>query len=96
MIGRLAKGEFNAMKLFFAGAATLLAATVAFAQPATESKTIGGKTISVKYSSPKVRGREGKLFGKDGVIGQDPTYPVWRAGANSARTRANSSTGSVR
>jgi hypothetical protein len=51
---------------------------------ATESKTIGGKTITIAYSSPRVNGRVGKLFGKDGRIGQDPTYPVWRAGANAA------------
>jgi hypothetical protein len=51
---------------------------------ATESKTIGGKTISITYSSPGVKGREGKLFTKDGLIGKDRTYPVWRAGANSA------------
>jgi hypothetical protein len=31
-----------------------------------------------------VKGRVGKLFGKDGQIGTDPTYPVWRAGANAA------------
>jgi hypothetical protein len=62
-------------------------ANFAFAQkspPATETVTIGGKTITVTYSSPRVNGREGKLFGKDGRIGQDRTYPVWRAGANSA------------
>ena len=52
--------------------------------PATESATIGGKTITISYSSPGVKGRAGKLFGKDGRIGQDPTYPVWRAGANEA------------
>jgi hypothetical protein len=51
---------------------------------ATETATIGGKTITIKYSSPRVRGREGKLFGKDGRIGKDATYPVWRAGANAA------------
>jgi hypothetical protein len=55
-----------------------------FGQARTESKTIGGKTISITYSSPKVNGRAGKLFGKDGRIGKDPTYPVWRAGANAA------------
>jgi hypothetical protein len=26
----------------------------------------------------------GKLFGKDGQVGSDSTYPVWRAGANAA------------
>ena len=64
--------------------ALFAAAGTASAQPVTESKSIGGKTISVVYSSPKVRGRTGKIFGKDGVIGQDSTYPVWRAGANDA------------
>jgi hypothetical protein len=73
------------MKLFLTCAIALLATTgLASAQAVTESKSIGGKTISVKYSAPKVRGRVGKLFGKDGTIGNDPTYPVWRAGANSA------------
>jgi hypothetical protein len=52
--------------------------------PATASATIGGKAITVTYSSPGVKGREGHLFGKDGQIGKDPTYPVWRAGANNA------------
>ncbi|HEX3745654.1 MAG TPA: DUF2911 domain-containing protein [Bryobacteraceae bacterium] len=70
---------------------TLLAAAVALAFAATkagltESATIGGKQISIKYSSPAVNGRAGKLFGKDGRISQDPTYPVWRAGANDATT----------
>jgi hypothetical protein len=50
----------------------------------TESVTIGGQTVSIKYSAPAVNGRVGKLFGKDGKIGTDPTYPVWRAGANAA------------
>src|SRR5690349_21779228 len=73
------------MKIFLTfGAALLAAAGLASAQPITESKSIGGKTISVTYSAPKVRGRTGKIFGKDGVIGQDATYPVWRAGANDA------------
>jgi hypothetical protein len=67
----------------------LLVATVTFAFAATkagltESATVGGKKIAITYSSPAVNGRVGKLFGKDGRIGQDPTYPVWRAGANNA------------
>jgi hypothetical protein len=33
-----------------------------------------------------VRGREGKIFTKDGLISHDPHYPVWRAGANAATT----------
>jgi len=73
------------MKLFLTCAAVLLVgAGLASAQPITESKSISGKTLSVRYYSPKVRGRVGKLFGKDGTIGQDSTYPVWRAGANDA------------
>ncbi len=54
--------------------------------PATESATIGGKTITITYSSPRVNGREGKIFTKDGLISHDPHYPVWRAGANGATT----------
>jgi hypothetical protein len=50
----------------------------------TESATIGGKNIAIRYSSPAVNGRAGKLFGKDGKISQDQNYPVWRAGANEA------------
>lgn len=50
----------------------------------TESIAVGGKTISIAYSSPAVNGRVGKLFGKDGTIGGDDNYPVWRAGANAA------------
>ncbi len=50
----------------------------------TESIVVNGKTISIKYSSPAVNGRVGKLFGKDGTIGSDAHYPVWRAGANAA------------
>lgn len=66
-----------------------VAALAALAVAATRngqsaSVTINGKTITIKYASPAVNGREGKIFGKDGLIGHDPTYPVWRAGANSA------------
>jgi hypothetical protein len=52
--------------------------------PETASASIGGKLIKIVYSSPGVKGRTGHLFSKDGQIGKDPTYPVWRAGANSA------------
>jgi len=51
---------------------------------ATEAANFNGKAVSIVYSSPRVKGREGKLFTKDGQIGKDPTYPVWRAGANDA------------
>lgn len=65
----------------------LIAAVSAFAATKaglTESAVVGGKKITIAYSSPAVNGRVGKLFGKDGKIGTDPTYPVWRAGANDA------------
>ena len=54
--------------------------------PETASATLGGKAISIKYSSPRVNGREGHIFSKDGLISHDPHYPVWRAGANAATT----------
>ena len=50
--------------------------------PTDTSVTVGGKTIAIKYSAPSLRGRD--VFGKGGVVSKDPTYPVWRAGANSA------------
>ncbi|HVO96745.1 MAG TPA: DUF2911 domain-containing protein [Bryobacteraceae bacterium] len=51
--------------------------------PAAETKvTINGKTIAIKYSAPSVRGR--KIFGPGGLVSKDPTYPVWRTGADSA------------
>jgi len=67
-------------------AALALAAAPGFAQPksppAETSVTIAGKNIQIKYSAPSVRGRQ--IFGPGGLISHDPTYPVWRAGANSA------------
>ena len=76
------------MKSIWISAAVLIAAA-SFASAETksgltESVAIGGKTISIKYSAPAVNGRVGKLFGKDGTIGSDQGYPVWRAGANAA------------
>jgi hypothetical protein len=66
--------------------AALLAASIgaAFAQSPAEQTlvTLGGKTLSIKYSAPSVRGR--KIFGPGGLLSNDPTYPAWRAGANSA------------
>lgn len=77
---------------FFAAALGLAALTItASAQqpsPAAEtSVTIAGKAISVKYSSPSVKGR--KVFTDDSFLKNDSTYPVWRAGANNA-TELNS------
>src|SRR5271170_6475637 len=68
--------------------ATLLAcAALSFAgnpqsPAASTSVTIGGKTITIKYSAPSLRGRA--MFGPGGRISQDPTWPVWRAGADDA------------
>jgi Protein of unknown function (DUF2911) len=53
--------------------------------PAHEtSVTIAGKKIAISYSAPSVRGR--KIFGPGGVVSNDGTYPVWRAGADDATT----------
>ncbi len=46
------------------------------------SATIGGRLLVVSYSAPSMRGR--KIFGEGGIIQKDPTYPVWRAGADNA------------
>jgi len=72
------------MGLFVATAATLSAQKAPASPAATETTVLAGKAVTISYSSPGVKGRAGHLFGKDGKIGQDPTYPVWRAGANSA------------
>lgn len=53
--------------------------------PAQTSVTINGKSITIKYSAPSLRGRT-DIFGPSGPIAKDATYPVWRAGANSATT----------
>lgn len=62
----------------------LICAGLASAQsPAkVETATIGGKAVTIKYSAPSVRGRQ--IFGDGGLVSKDGTYPVWRAGANSA------------
>lgn len=79
------------MKHLFVCAGVLFAATALLAQqkppaspPAKATGTIGGDAITITYSSPGVKGREGKIFTKDGLISHNPHYPVWRAGANSA------------
>jgi predicted acylesterase/phospholipase RssA len=65
-------------------AISLLAALIASAQsPQVETTVaVNGKVVSVKYSAPAVRGRQ--IFGDGGLLSRDPTYPVWRAGANNA------------
>jgi hypothetical protein len=79
------------MKRLLVCTGLLIAATAVFAQkappkspPATATATIAGKAIIITYSSPRVNGRAGHIFTKDGLISHDPHFPVWRAGANEA------------
>jgi hypothetical protein len=67
--------------------ATLLTCSALFAgnpqsPSAQASVTLGGKSITIKYSAPSVRGRQ--IFGAGGQLSKDPTYPVWRTGADDA------------
>ncbi|MGH9605836.1 MAG: DUF2911 domain-containing protein [Terracidiphilus sp.] len=84
------------MKRLIVSACLLAVATILPAQmakkpplspPAKASVTVNGKTITIDYNSPRVRGREGTIFTKDGLIEKThKSYPVWRAGANAATT----------
>ncbi len=83
------------MKPFIVCAGLLIVATTLFAQqgppkspPAKATATIGGHEITITYSSPGVKGREGKIFTKDGLIKTSggSQYPIWRGGANAATT----------
>ena len=78
-------------------AAALIAVTPLLAQtapkkppaspPATASATIGGKTITINYSSPGSEGtRRTDLWQGRAHQKTHKSYPVWRAGANSATT----------
>jgi len=65
--------------------------------PETAQLTVAGKTITIRYSAPSVRGRQ--IFGPGGLLSHDVNYPVWRAGANSAtafHTGADLTLGSLR
>ena len=67
----------------YAAAGMLFAGFASAQSPAAQTSiTIAGKKLSIMYSAPSVRGR--KIFGPGGILSKDPTYPVWRAGANSA------------
>ena len=63
--------------LFLLGSVALLAMAQPASPPADTSIDVDGKKMSIRYSSPSVRGRE--IFG--GLV---PYGRVWRAGANSA------------
>ena len=81
------------MKRLFVSTALLAAATLVVAQkappaspPEQATVSLAGHTITIDYSSPAVKGREGQIFTKDGLISHNPHYPVWRGGANAATT----------
>ena len=82
------------MKRLLSCAGVLIAAALSLtaqqnppASPAaTATGVIAGKTITITYNAPRVKGREGHIFTKDGLISHNPHYPVWRAGANAATT----------
>jgi hypothetical protein len=73
------------MKYFLFWASLMGALSPAFGQtspPETATGKIGNATLVIKYCAPSVRGRQ--IFGEGGRVMQDPTAPVWRAGANDA------------
>ncbi|HUB18190.1 MAG TPA: DUF2911 domain-containing protein [Acidobacteriaceae bacterium] len=80
------------MKRFLLCASLLALTSTVFAQqkppaspPETATGTIAGQTITIKYASPGVKGREGQIFNKGGLIQRThKEYPIWRAGANAA------------
>ncbi len=90
------------MKRMFMCTTLLFAATAMLAQAPNEdhhamaspketaSTTIGGTGVTIDYNSPRVRGRQGHIFTKDGLISHDQDYPYWRAGANTATTMKTS------
>jgi hypothetical protein len=77
----------NTMRIALISTMTLSVAAGVFAQgspAATATATIGGRTVTVRFAAPSVRGRQ--IFGPGGLVSKDPTYPAWRAGANAATT----------
>lgn len=72
--------------LLLATAGSLYAQNPPASPAETASVALGGKTVSITYNSPRVKGREGHIFTKDGLISHNPHYPIWRGGANAATT----------
>jgi hypothetical protein len=73
------------MKHFLVWASLMVALSPAWGQtspPETATAKIGNATLVIKYCAPSVRGRQ--IFGEGGRVMQDPTAPIWRAGANDA------------
>jgi hypothetical protein len=88
------------MKHFLVLAGLLAVMSSGWAQknspPETASGKIGDAKLDIKYCAPSVTGR--KIFGEGGRVMQDPTAPIWRAGANDAtafHTDANLKIGNV-
>ena len=87
------------MKRYLLCASLLALTSTLFAQqkppaspPETATATLGGHTITIKYSSPGVKGREGQIFNKGGLIQKThKEYPIWRAGANAATSLSTDS-----
>ena len=82
------------MKRLLVCTGLLAASLFAVAQPKAPASpkeqatgTVGGHTVTIDYSAPSVKGREGKIFNQGGLIqSTHKQYPMWRAGANSATT----------
>ena len=82
------------MKRLFVSIALLAVVPVVLAQkkppaspPEQASISLAGHTITIDYSAPSVKGREGHIFGPGGLIQKThKEYPIWRAGANAATT----------
>src|ERR1700688_1572538 len=77
--------EKKRMKYVLVLASMMAVLSSAWAQtspPETATGKIGSATLVIKYCAPSVRGRQ--IFGEGGRVMQDPTAPIWRAGANDA------------
>lgn len=62
--------------------AMLAASALAQSPRMSTSIAFGDKQLDISYGAPSVRER--KIFGPGGLLSRDPTYPIWRAGANAA------------